>query len=122
VRLLLDTHAFIAWDDDALPKRTVKAIQVADEVYVSAASAWEIAIKSGTGKLAQRASVLRALDDYAFRELPIQILHAERVRSLPAIHRDPFDRILIAQALCEGLTLVSNDALIRKYKVPQLWA
>jgi PIN domain nuclease of toxin-antitoxin system len=122
VRLLLDTHAFIAWDDNVLPKRAVKAIQAADDVYVSAATAWEISIKSGSGKLARRASVLKALEDYQFRELAIQIQHAERVRSLPGIHRDPFDRILIAQALCEGLTLVTNDALICKYEVSRLWA
>jgi PIN domain nuclease of toxin-antitoxin system len=121
VRLLLDTHAFIGWDDNKLPRATTKAIQHADAVYVSSATAWEIAIKSGIGKLARRASVLKALSDYDFVELPIAIRHAELVRSLPPIHRDPFDRILIAQAQCEGLTLVSNDARIRDYPVPLLW-
>jgi PIN domain nuclease of toxin-antitoxin system len=121
MRLLLDTHAFIAWDDDVLPKAVSRAVQEADEVFVSSASAWEIAIKSGTGKLARRKSVTKALSDYDFLELTIQIRHAEQVRTLPLIHRDPFDRILIAQAQCEGLTLVSKDTIVRKYAVATLW-
>jgi PIN domain nuclease of toxin-antitoxin system len=121
VRLLLDTHTFIAWDDNKLPKQVTKAIQEAQEVYVSSAVAWEIAIKCGIGKLAARANVVTALGEYDFQELPITILHAQQVRSLPPIHRDPFDRILIAQAQCEDLTLVSNDAMVCQYSVPIFW-
>jgi PIN domain nuclease of toxin-antitoxin system len=121
VRLLLDTHAFIDWDDNKLPKRVTRAIQDALEVYVSSACAWEIAIKSGSGKLSARASVATALLDYDFIELPITIRHAEQVRVLPLIHRDPFDRILLAQAQCEGLTLVSKDSKVRRYGVSVFW-
>jgi PIN domain nuclease of toxin-antitoxin system len=86
LRLLLDTHAFIAWDDNTLPKRTVKAIQSADEVHVSAATAWEIAIKSGTGKLERRASVLKALLDYDFRELSLGMYPSRRVCTRASRH------------------------------------
>lgn len=121
-RLLLDTHAFVWWDQGRLPKTVVKRVQDADEVYVSAASAWEIAIKSALGKMHASATVAVALADYDFRSLPITIEHADALRALPAHHRDPFDRMLVAQARVEGLALVSRDSALRAYDVELVWA
>ncbi len=121
MRLLLDTHAFVWWDDGKLPRAVVRRIQRAEDVLVSAASAWEIAIKASIGKITARASVAEALEDYAFRELPIQAAHADAVRRLPPHHRDPFDRMLVAQALVEDLVIVSRDAALSAYNVPIVW-
>jgi PIN domain nuclease of toxin-antitoxin system len=121
LKLLLDTHALVWWDSAKLPARVVKRIQSADEVYVSAASAWEIAIKSALGKIETNGSVAEAISDYGFAELPVTVSHAEAVRFLPSHHRDPFDRILVAQARIEGLTLVSRDPALRLYDVRVVW-
>ena len=121
MRLLLDTHALIWWDNDELPEEVVRRIQRADEVFVSAASAWEIAIKSDLGKIKTRVSIGDVIDDYGFSELPILAKHADALKRLPRHHRDPFDRILICQALVEELVLVSTDRAFRKYDVPVVW-
>ena len=92
MRLLLDTHAFIWWDEDRLPAPVTRLIKEADDVYVSAVTAWEIAIKSALGKIAVRGTVAAAVDDYGFSPLPVTIEHADAIRSLPAHHKDPFDR------------------------------
>lgn len=121
MRLLLDTHAFVWWDDAKLPKAVIRRIQRADDVLVSAVVAWEIATKSALGKMTARGSVAEAIADYGFTELPIGIAHADAVRRLPEHHRDPFDRMLVAQALVEDLVLVSADAALARYKVPIVW-
>jgi PIN domain nuclease of toxin-antitoxin system len=121
VRLLLDTHALIWWDADRLPKGLTGVIKAADEVYVSAVTAWEIAIKSGLGKIAVRGTVADAIADYGFSSLPITIEHADAVRSLPRHHKDPFDRLLIAQAQIEQLTVVTHDPAFRDYAVQVRW-
>ncbi|MBS2022192.1 MAG: type II toxin-antitoxin system VapC family toxin [Deltaproteobacteria bacterium] len=121
MKLLLDTHVLLWWDQDELPARVVRRIQGAEQVYVSAATAWEIGIKRTLGKLKGKGRVADVLADYGFLELPITIAHAERVESLPQIHRDPFDRILVAQALEESLVLVSDDERIREYGAPVIW-
>jgi len=121
LRLLLDTHAFVWWDDAKLPKAVIRRIQRADDVLVSAVVAWEIATKSALGKMTARGSVAEAIADYGFTELPIGIAHADAVRRLPEHHRDPFDRMLVAQALVEDLVLVSADAALARYKVPIVW-
>ncbi len=87
----------------------------------SAASAWEISIKAALGKIEARASVAKASRDYGFLPLPISLEHASAVRSLAPLHRDPFDRILVAQALTDGLTLVSKDPWILRYGAPVVW-
>ncbi|MBI5506530.1 MAG: type II toxin-antitoxin system VapC family toxin [Deltaproteobacteria bacterium] len=125
-RLLLDTHALI-WALSApskLPKRVVAALRdPGTVVYCSAASTWEIAIKSALGKIkADLGAVIRAAGTADFDELPITIAHTERVHTLPAHHRDPFDRILIAQALEEHLVLVTHYRLMSTYPVATLWA
>lgn len=91
-------------------------------MLVSAASAWEIAIKAGQGKIVAKASFADAIADYGFEELPIRFTHAEFVRTLPPLHRDPFDRILVSQAIVEGLTIVTRDVLVSAYAVPTVWA
>jgi PIN domain nuclease of toxin-antitoxin system len=92
------------------------------EVYVSAVSTWEIAIKSALRKIdADVAAVVRAMREADFEELPIAIPHTVRLRSLPAHHRDPFDRLLVAQAVEERLTIVTHDPRIARYDVSRLW-
>lgn len=121
MRLLLDTHTLVWWDNAKLPARVVKRIQDADEILVSAATAWEISIKSALGKIATRDTITQVLADYGFTELPIRLSHAEAVRALPMHHRDPFDRMLVAQARVEELALVSRDPALRPYDVRVLW-
>jgi PIN domain nuclease of toxin-antitoxin system len=121
MRLLFDTHAFIWWDSGRLPKQVTMQIQQADEVYVSAVTAWEIAIKSALGKIIARGTVADAIADYGFSPLPITVEHADAVGSLPPHHRDPFDRLLAVQARVEELTLVTRDQAFRPYGVKVLW-
>jgi PIN domain nuclease of toxin-antitoxin system len=121
VKLLLDTHALIWWDSGKLPRAAVRRIAAAEVVFVSAVVAWEIAIKSSLGRVVAKVPVEAVLDDYGFRELAVSIRHADAVRSLPPHHRDPFDRLLIAQALVENLVIVSADRALRKYSAPVVW-
>jgi PIN domain nuclease of toxin-antitoxin system len=118
VNLLLDTHVLIWWDEGRrLAAEARRAIANADSVYVSAASAWEVAIKAGLGRLRPIRTVEQAVDESGFLELPVTFRHAERVGKLPPHHRDPFDRLLIAQADVEELTLVTRDAVFTRYGV-----
>ncbi len=121
MKLLLDTHAFVWWDDGKLPPAVTRRIQRAEDVLVSAVTAWEIAIKSALGKMTAKSSVATALADYGFTELSISVSHADAVRRLPAHHRDPFDRMLVAQAMVDDLVIVSADPLVRRYRVPVVW-
>jgi PIN domain nuclease of toxin-antitoxin system len=112
----------VARTDSARLKRDVrKAISAADVVSVSAASGWEVAIKQGLGKLRIGESFASMVDDSEFVELPITLRHAERAGVLPPHHADPFDRMLISQALLEGSTLVTHDRQFAQYDVPILW-
>ncbi|MEP7001199.1 MAG: type II toxin-antitoxin system VapC family toxin [bacterium] len=117
--LLLDTEALIWWDanDPQLGGRARTAIQDATEVYVSAASAWEIAIKSSLGKLRTKRRPNKAVSDGGFIELPVTFEHAEAVLALPRHHGDPFDRLIIAAATVEGCTIVTRDEKFRLYDV-----
>ena len=118
MNLLLDTHVLIWWDEGRrLAAEARRAIADADSVYVSAASAWEVAIKTGLGRLRPIRTVEQAVDESGFLELPVTFRHAERVGKLPPHHRDPFDRLLIAQAEVEELTLVTRDAVFARYGV-----
>lgn len=128
MRLLLDTHAFLWWlaGDEALSVTARTAI--ADEnndVFVSAASAWEISTKHRLGKLPGVAAIVAALDatiaDQSFIGLPISVPHGQAGGALPGPHRDPFDRMLIAQALVDRLVLVSNEQIFDAYGVTRLW-
>jgi PIN domain nuclease of toxin-antitoxin system len=123
--LLLDTHAFLWWLDDPqlLSKAARKAIgDGKNTVYVSAAVAWEIAIKRALGKLDAPADLEGALTANRFLPLPITIAHALGVEALPLHHRDPFDRLLIAQARHEGFKFVSRDPHVPLYGVPHIVA
>jgi PIN domain nuclease of toxin-antitoxin system len=123
VKLLLDTHAVLWWqsEDRRLPKAARQAIATADIVWVSAASGWEVAIKTALGRLrlAEPFAVTVAADDLT--ELPVTLAHAAQLEALPPLHSDPFDRLLVAQALVEGATLVSKDEPLGAYGVPMLW-
>ena len=91
-----------------------------DDVFLSVATAWEIAIKTGLGKLSMPLSVTEAMAQYELRPLTITFRHAEAVADLPLHHRDPFDRMLVAQAITEGLTLVTSDSVFAAYDVALL--
>lgn len=115
---MLDTHVLIWWDEgQRLAADARRAIVEADSVYVSAASAWEIAIKIGLGRLRPTRTVEQAVEESGFLELPVTFRHAERVAGLPPHHRDPFDRMLIAQAEVEELRLVTRDPVFARYAV-----
>lgn len=123
MRLLLDTHILLWWlgDDPNLAERAAAVIADADsEVVVSAATAWEIAIKRAAGRLDCPDDLLGALAANEFDTLPITADHAITAGGLPPHHADPFDRMLIAQARAEGLTLVSVDARFGDYNVDLL--
>lgn len=118
MRVLLDTHVLIWWDAGRkLSLEASTAIEEADEVYVSSAAAWEVAIKTALGKISSKRSITTATAESGFQELPIGFEHAEQVRRLPAHHPDPFDRIMIAQAQVEDLVIVSRDGAFTAYDV-----
>lgn len=121
--LLLDTHVVLWWqrDDRRLNRAAREAIAEAEVVWVSAVSGWEVAIKSALGRLrlSEPFSALLAADD--FTELPLNLAHTNRLEQLPAHHADPFDRMLIAQALVERATIVSNDRALEPYGVKAIW-
>ncbi len=120
MRLLLDTHTFFWWnaDDPALgPNARAAIADPSNVVLVSAASAWEISLKRASGKLEAAGDIGEWIERNAFVSLAIEIAHAARAPELPLHHKDPFDRMLVAQALIEGYTLVTSDDEIRKYDV-----
>ena len=123
--LLLDTHVFIWWDraDAQLGVAAAAAIGDPDNrIFVSAASVWEIAIKRQSGRLTFSGSPSQAIAKNGFYPLPISVEHAEAAAHLPAIHKDPFDRLLVAQSIARDLVLVTADDLVKHYAAPQLWA
>ncbi len=123
MRLLLDTHVVIRWDLGApLSAEAKRAIMEADEVCVSAVSEWEVAIKARLGKIRSTRSIETVVRENGFTELPLLMRHAARVRALPPLHRDPFDRLLVAQALAEGLRIVTRDDALIAYAVPTIRA
>ena len=125
MRVLLDTHVLLWWlaDDDCLsPQERQEISEPHNMVYVSAASIWEIAIKRKLGKLEIPDSWFEAIAEEPFRRLPITWEHAVHAGSLPEVHRDPFDRLLIAQALDEDLTVLTRDKIFGRYGVSVLQA
>ncbi len=128
MRLLLDTHAVLWWflGDPLLTPTARDAIQSdASEVWVSAVSAIEVTTKYRIGKLPKAANLAGSFEDMVasevFSALPISLRHAQLAGLLPIPHKDPFDRLLIAQAQTEGLTLVSNEAIFDSFGVIRLW-
>ena len=122
-RLLLDTHAFLWWlaDDPQLsPEARAAIAEPANRVYVSAVTGWEIAIKRALGKLDAPDGLESAVEQEGFEHLPVRFGHGERAGALPPHHRDPFDRMLIAQCEVEGLELVSADSAMADYPIARL--
>jgi PIN domain nuclease of toxin-antitoxin system len=124
LKLLLDTHAFLWWlaDSPRLSRAAIRAIEASTAtVFVSAASIWEIAIKLSLGKLRWRTDpgmgLDASIDACGFRELAVTARHAAGVRELPLRHGDPFDRLLVSQALAEGLHMITSDAVFTHYGI-----
>jgi PIN domain nuclease of toxin-antitoxin system len=122
MRLLLDSHVFLWWKaaDPRLSPAMVRAIAEAEEVYVSAATAWELGLEVSLGKLRLPESVEDGIVAAGFTELPVHFRHTREAVVLPPHHNDPFDRMLVAQALCESLTLMTHDDKITQYEVAVL--
>ena len=128
MKYLLDTHAFLWFvtDDDKLSSNARSIIKNSNnEVYFSAVSAWEMSIKVRLGRLtieeALEPFIIKQLAENNFSTLSITIFHSIYTSKLPEIHKDPFDRMLIAQAQVENLSLISRDKNIKKYKIPVVW-
>lgn len=128
MRYLVDTHVWL-WllrSPDKLSPSVRGALEQAEDLALSAASVWELAIKARLGKIVLNLSVAAVRDEFlaqaGARELSIDSAHALAAADLPPVHRDPFDRLLIAQAQIEGLTLVTADEAIRRYGLPLQWA
>lgn len=124
MKVLLDTHALI-WaleGSSKLSKAARRAIEnTQNDVLVSAASAWEIAIKKAMGKLSVPDDLIEVIDAAGFVRRPLGFAEARRLESLPALHTDPFDRMLVAHALEEGAVLVTRDREIARYPVQTIW-
>jgi PIN domain nuclease of toxin-antitoxin system len=118
MRLLLDTHIFL-WavqGNASLKPRVRRMMEAAEQIYVSAASIWEIAIKARLGKIeASAVDLVDAIEASGFLELPVRALHAVRVADLPLHHTDPFDRLLVSQAMAEPLRLLTLDTVLCQY-------
>jgi PIN domain nuclease of toxin-antitoxin system len=118
---LLDTEVAILWGTDKIERTLEERLRNAQNVYLSSASVWEMVIKVRTGKLLLEPSVPTFISDlidtYSINPLPITLIHTLKIADLPDIHKDPFDRMLVAQAISEDLTLVSSDHNIQRYPV-----
>ena len=118
MRLLLDTHIFL-WavqGNASLKPRVRRMMEAAEQIYVSAASIWEIAIKAQLGKIeASAVDLVDAIEASGFVELPVRALHAAGVADLPLHHTDPFDRLLVSQAMAEPLRLLTIDTVLCQY-------
>ena len=126
--MLLDTHAFLWWiNDDARLSEAARKTFLDDqnELLFSAASGWEMAIKVGLGKLRVtgplRSYLSTRLSENAIKVLPVSLRHAAGVAELPNYHRDPFDRLLVAQAVTEDLVILTADPLVTRYPVQTVW-
>jgi PIN domain nuclease of toxin-antitoxin system len=121
-RYLLDSHILIWLDsgNDRITPAILETLRHAEQRYLSAATAWELGLKQSAGKLRLRAPIGTMLESFRLTELSVSIRHGDRAVLLPLIHRDPFDRLLVAQALVEGLILVTGDKKLAEYGVPVL--
>ncbi|MEH1127634.1 type II toxin-antitoxin system VapC family toxin [Micromonospora sp. CPCC 206061] len=124
MRLLLDTHVVLWWlaDDPTLSDTLKSVLDSEPDVYLSPVTVWEIAIKQAAGKIKEPADLPERLRNSGFKELSVTSEHAVAAGRLPMLHRDPFDRMLVAQARCADLMLVTRDADIRRYEVPVIVA
>jgi PIN domain nuclease of toxin-antitoxin system len=121
-RYLLDSHILIWLDSgsERLKPQVLETLRRAEQRYLSAVTAWELSLKQAAGKLRLRTPVGAMLESFGLLELPVAIRHGDRAALLPLHHRDPFDRMLVAQALVEGLILVTADKELAQYGVPVL--
>jgi len=121
-RYLLDSHILIWLDsgNNRLTQTVLERLRYAEERYLSAATAWELSLKQAAGKLQLSKSVGSMLTDFKLTELPVAIRHGDKAAALPLLHRDPFDRMLVAQALVEDLVLVTADRQLAQYGVSVL--
>jgi len=120
MKYLLDTHILLQWlnNDKTIPNKIAKIIADPDNIiFVSSVCTWEITIKQSLGKLEAPNDLERAIEANEFQKLPITIEHSTYITNLPLFHKDPFDRLLIAQAIIEKLTLLTCDIIIPKYPV-----
>ncbi|OHD55043.1 MAG: twitching motility protein PilT [Spirochaetes bacterium GWF1_51_8] len=128
MRYLIDTHAFL-WctiNDERLSRKIIEIVENIDnEIFFSAVSGWEIAIKYQLGKLVLSAApeifITEQIENNQYTVLPITLLHALTTRELPLIHKDPFDRMLVAQSKIENLPILSNDSKLSEYDVDIIW-
>jgi PIN domain nuclease of toxin-antitoxin system len=122
VSLLLDTHVVLWWlaDDPSLSAEIKDRLDHEPDIYVSSATVWEVTVKQAIGKLKEPADLPERIRNSGFRDLPVGSEHAIAAGRLPMIHRDPIDRMLIAQARCEDLTLVTRDSRCQQYEVAVL--
>ncbi|MGE5269313.1 MAG: type II toxin-antitoxin system VapC family toxin [Thiohalocapsa sp.] len=124
MRLLLDTHGLIWWRDDS-PRLSANARNLicdpANQIFVSVVTLWEIVLKRSTGKLHFADDLEQVIQEEAFTLLPIAFAHLRAHETLPLRHKDPFDRMLLAQAMAESAPLVTNDRMLRRYGLPILW-
>lgn len=127
MKVLLDTHALLWWfqEDPSLSSKARRTLAAIDnQVFVSTATVWEMAIKNRAGKL-EIPELLDELDaklvDEGMQVLPISLDHAVRAGALPVHHKDPFDRMLVAQAQVENLSVISSDAIFEKYGIRRIW-
>jgi PIN domain nuclease of toxin-antitoxin system len=127
MNLLIDTHVFLWWDSqpEKIPSRTLSALEDPDNtVWLSLVSIWEVQIKTQMGKLALNQSLdslVQQQQQNDIQLLPIKLNHILALQPLPYYHKDPFDRLLIAQSIAENLTCVSADSVFKQYNIPILW-
>jgi PIN domain nuclease of toxin-antitoxin system len=125
LRQLLDTHLVLWWMEGEVSKISERALAALGsegmEPVVSAVTVWEVAIKRSLGKVKARAGMLTAIERAGVELLPVTARHADLVASLPLHHRDPFDRLLVAQATAENIPLVTNDESLRRYDIEVIW-
>ena len=124
--VIIDTHTLLwfMFDDSKLPEKALSRIKTDDRVYVSIASLWEIAIKQSLGKLEIKNSVqeiAKKCSEANIDIMPIVPKHLDCIKELPGIHNDPFDRLIIAQAITENMSLITKDSIIPKYNINTIW-
>jgi PIN domain nuclease of toxin-antitoxin system len=121
-RYLLDSHILLWLDsgNDRITPSLLNRLRYAEQSYLSAATAWELSLKIAGGKLRLRTPIATMLARFRLVELPVSICHGDCAAHLPLHHRDPFDRMLVAQAMVEGLILVTGDRLLLRYETPIL--
>jgi PIN domain nuclease of toxin-antitoxin system len=124
VRLLIDTHALLWWRDDSphlSPRARHEIADLNNQIFVSVVTLWEIVLKRSAGRLNFPDDLEQVLQEDSFTLMPIGFQHLRTIERLPFLHKDPFDRMMIAQALAEGIPIVSRDRVFAAYGVQVVW-